>query len=579
MKRLFYFLIVMSCTLWSCGKSDSDIDDPNNPDNPDNPANVTLDISTTDLTFEASGGQKKFTIYCNSDWTITNNSTWCKTDVTNGNGNKTIIVTANPYSETEDQNTNLTIKAGDKTKVLTVTQKHGDAIILTKDKFDIPQEGDNITIEVKSNIEYQVSIPSQFQSWIKEAVKSKAITTKSFNFTISANENFDKREGYIVFSSNSLKDTVCIYQAQKNQLILTEDTYNIPAEEKDITVELKTNVDYDVTIPSDAKSWISQVSTKAIRTDQLKFHIAANNESNNRSAKIVIKDKNSDLSEVLEIVQMQKEVALQWEIKATVKPIEEATTINLTFNNPKPNYIDWGDGNISKNITSSQISHNYQIGRSYSLVIKGQGELTELYFSKKQLTFLNVSKCTKLDRLLCNENQLTSLDVSGCISLTQLVCGRNQLTSLDVSKCTKLMTLDLGENKLTSLDISKNKALTHLDCCWNNLTGALNISKYTALNTLKCFTNQLTTLDVSGCSVLTYLECTDNKLTSLDISRCVAIEILHGGYNQFSTSAMNKIYTDLPKREKQSTIYMPNSPYYGDISIAKNKGWTVYTGR
>lgn len=303
MKRLFYFLIVLSCTLWNCGKSDSDVDDPNNPDNPDNPTNVTLDISISDLTFEAKGGQKEFTIYCNSDWTITNNSTWCKTDATNGNGDKTIIVTADPYSETEDQNTNLTIKAGDKTKVLTVTQKHGDAIILTKDKFDVPKEGDNITIEVKSNIEYQVSIPSKFQSWIKQAVKSKAITTKNFSFTISANEAFDKREGYIVFSGNSLKDTVYVYQAQKNQLILTENTYNIPAEWKDITVELKTNVDYDVTIPNDAVTWLFQVTTRAIRTDQLKFHIDYNKGANNRSAKVVIKDKNSDLSDTIYITQ------------------------------------------------------------------------------------------------------------------------------------------------------------------------------------------------------------------------------------------------------------------------------------
>lgn len=303
MKRLFYFLIVLSCTLWSCGKGGSDIDDPNNPENPDNPTNITLDISTTDLTFEAKGGQKEFTIYCNSDWTITNNSTWCKTDATTGNGDKTITVTANSYSETADQNTNLTIKAGDKTKVLTVTQKHGDAIILTKDKFDVPQEGDNITIEVKSNIAYQVTVPNQFQSWIKQAVKSRALETKNFSFTISANENFDKREGYIVFSGNSLKDTVYVYQAQKNQLILTEDTYNIPAEGKDIAVELKTNVDYDVTIPSNAKSWFSQITTRAIRTDQLKFHIDANTGNTNRSAKVVVKDKNSDLSDTIYITQ------------------------------------------------------------------------------------------------------------------------------------------------------------------------------------------------------------------------------------------------------------------------------------
>lgn len=346
MKRLFYFLIVLSCTLWSCGKSDSDVDNPNNPDNPDNPTHVTLNISTTDLTFEANGGQKEFTIYCNSDWTITNNSNWCKTDVTNGNGDKTITVTTDPYSETEDQNTNLTIKAGDKTKVLTVTQKHADAIILTKDKFDVPQEGENITIEVKSNIEYQVSIPSKFQTWIKQAVRSKALETKTFSFTISANENFDKREGYIVFNGNSLKDTVYIFQAQKNQLILTEDTYNIPSEGKDITVELKTNIDYEVNIPNEATSWLSQITTRAIRTDQLKFHIDFNKGANNRSAKVVIKDKNSDLSDTIYISQLPLgEIKLSpkvFNIEAVGDDISTILTTNVDYEVLIPyQYQDW----------------------------------------------------------------------------------------------------------------------------------------------------------------------------------------------------------------------------------------------
>ena len=138
MKRLFYLLMMLSCTLWSCSKSDGSIDDPDDPDNPDTPTNVTLDISVSDLVFEAEGGEKEFTIYCNSDWTITNESEWCKTTVNQGNGDSKIIVTVGVYSEMEDRNTNLTVKAGNITKVLTVTQKDGDAIILSKDKFDIP---------------------------------------------------------------------------------------------------------------------------------------------------------------------------------------------------------------------------------------------------------------------------------------------------------------------------------------------------------------------------------------------------------------------------------------------------------
>jgi len=300
-------MVVLSCTLWNCSKSSGKIDEPDDPDNPENPTEVTLDISTSDLVFEAKGGEKEFTIYSNADWTITNESEWCKTDVTEGNGYGYVVVTVDAYSEMEDRNTNLTIKAGDKTEVLTVTQKHGDAIILSKDKFDVSQEGGEITIEVKSNIEYQVSIPNQFKSWIKETPETRAVTTKSFSFTISENETYEKREGYIVFSGNSLKDTVYVYQAQRNQLVLTEDTYNISSEGEDIEIELKTNIDYEIIIqPSEAASWISRITTRVIRTDKLNFHIEANTESNNRSVKIVIKDKNSELADMVVVNQAAK---------------------------------------------------------------------------------------------------------------------------------------------------------------------------------------------------------------------------------------------------------------------------------
>ena len=46
--------MMLSCTLWSCSKSDGPIDDPDNPDNPDAPTNVMLDISVSDLVFGAS---------------------------------------------------------------------------------------------------------------------------------------------------------------------------------------------------------------------------------------------------------------------------------------------------------------------------------------------------------------------------------------------------------------------------------------------------------------------------------------------------------------------------------------------
>ena len=336
MKRLFYLLMMLSCTLWSCSKSDGPIDDPDNPDNPDAPTNVMLDISVSDLVFGAEGGEKEFTIYCNSDWTITNESEWCKTTVNQGNGDSKIIVTVGVYSEMEDRNTNLTVKAGNITKVLTVTQKDGDAIILSKDKFDIPEEGGNVTVEVKSNIQYEVSIPSQFQNWIKHEPETKAITIKNFTFTILENKEYEKREGYIVFNGNSLKDTVHIYQtADPRTLILSKDTYNISSAKESIEVELKSNVDYSISIPSSASHWIKLLETKAIRTDKIYFEIEENTTYDNRSAQVFIKDKNSSLCDTLYINQLQQNALIlsqkQYEVLAGGEQISIEVQSNIDY--------------------------------------------------------------------------------------------------------------------------------------------------------------------------------------------------------------------------------------------------------
>ena len=218
---LRYVIIFLSTTLTfffsSCGK-DSGTDDPNNP-NGNGGEQTTLTISPNELTFKSEGEEKAFAITSNSAWIITNPSTWCKINPTQGNGNSTITAIADPSEEYDDRNFNLTIKAGETTKVVTVTQKKKDAIILTKEKYDIPTEGDNITVEVKSNITYSTIIPAGHNEWIKQVETKqlgRGLETKNLNFQISANPTTNKREGIIVIKDNSssLADTIHVYQAQ-----------------------------------------------------------------------------------------------------------------------------------------------------------------------------------------------------------------------------------------------------------------------------------------------------------------------------------------------------------------------------
>ena len=301
-------LIQLSSFFIGCGK-DNGTDDPNNP-NGNGGEQTTLTISPNELTFKSEGEEKTFSITSNFDWIITNPSTWCKINPTQGNGNSTITTIADPSDEYDDRNFNLTIKAGETTKVMTVTQKKKDAIILTKEKYDIPTEGDNITVEVKSNISYSTIIPEEHNEWIKQVETKqlgRGLETKNLNFEISANPTTDKREGIIIIKDNSssLADTIHVYQAQKNELILTQDTYNVSSEGENINVELRSNVDYEVIIPEDVKDWVTRITGRSSRVDNLIFNIEANPTYDNRSAKVIIKDKNSELADTLNINQTQ----------------------------------------------------------------------------------------------------------------------------------------------------------------------------------------------------------------------------------------------------------------------------------
>lgn len=373
MNKFIFSFILLATFFISCGK-DSGTDDPNNP-NGNGGEQPTLTLSLTELTFKSAGEEKTFTITSNSNWTITNPSTWCKIDPTQGNSNTTITAIADPCEEYDDRNFNLTIKAGEITKVVTVTQKKKDAIILTKEKYDIPTEGDNITVEIKSNITYSTIIPEEHKEWIKQVETNqlgRGLETKNLNFEISANPSTDKREGIIVIKNNSssLADTIHVYQAQKDELILTQDTYYVSSEGENINVELKSNVDYDVIIPEDVKDWVTQITNRSSRVDRLIFNIAQNQTYDNRSTKVIIKDKNSELADTLYINQTQLNALIltqsTYEIPAEGQNIKVEIKSNIKYEFIIPDKtIEWIKQIQSRALTTNIINLSISENTSY----------------------------------------------------------------------------------------------------------------------------------------------------------------------------------------------------------------------
>lgn len=302
MKKLFLFAL---SAMMICSCSDNKTELPIEEE-------IWLYVSPNDLILSEDNPTTQIYIETNGQWRITGIPSWCECIPSQGDYDAVVSINITPEDIYEDQNANLTITAGDKTELISITHKKKNALILSKDKYAVPLEGGNISIEVKSNIAYKIIIPDDFSSWIEEmsaSSKTRALQSRIHTFKIADNLKVPKdRDGYIIVDGGDLKETIFIFQNYENKLILNQDNYILTSEQQSLDIELQTNIDYDVKIPNDAQSWIRQVATRAMRTDKLHFEIAENTTAATRNTEIIIRDKNSDLEETIKVSQKPKGV-------------------------------------------------------------------------------------------------------------------------------------------------------------------------------------------------------------------------------------------------------------------------------
>ena len=173
-------------------------------------------------------------------------------------------------------------------------------------------------------------------------------------------------------------------------------------------------------------------------------------------------------------------VTLSADAQALKKIIEEQKKAGATVSEDlqdKAQY-SWDDEGTLISITWNKV------GLAGKMDLGSFAGLKSVSFNNNAITELDVTKCTKLQKLLCNGNQLTKLDVTKCPELINLQCNKNQLSKLDVTQCAALETLWCNRNQITSLDMSKSTELVNLYCDRNSLT-ELDLTNCTKLETVE----------------------------------------------------------------------------------------------
>ena len=390
MKKVLFMLAMLTCIFASC--SDGGSEDPVNPTPKPEEVKyeITIDSSiiSNGVSFDAKAGENSISFTTNGNWTLTvasttNGATWCKASAASGaKGSATVKFTVEENTDYEDRSVSVTIKVGTASKTFTITQKSADALLVTTNKLEVAQEGGNIEVEVKANIDYQMEISETAKGWISE-VSSRALKSYKHTFTISTNEEVEKREGEIIFKSGDKVETVKVYQAGGAILLLTQDEFTVSDAGEMITVEIKSNIEFGVQMPD--VDWIDdEASSRGMSSHTLNYYITPNEGYDTRSAEIIFFDKNSDLQDTLKVIQAQKDAIVisktEYSISVEGGTLDFEVSSNVGFDIEIS--VDW-----IKQVTISRGLENKQLHFTVdeNTELEREGTITFIYGNIKQV--------------------------------------------------------------------------------------------------------------------------------------------------------------------------------------------------
>ena len=158
-----------------------------------------LSLSDLAVNFEASGSlEKNISVTSNVDWTVSCPDAWVTVSPASGTGNGSFKVTVTANDKFEARSSTVTVKAGDKTASVKVSQLSlSPSILVNPTTLEIDALGGTASVEVTANSPWTVTVPEDC-GWIAAEPASGEGNAK-VTLTVAASDVRAVRNAVITF--------------------------------------------------------------------------------------------------------------------------------------------------------------------------------------------------------------------------------------------------------------------------------------------------------------------------------------------------------------------------------------------
>ena len=173
-----------------------------------------LIISNNDIVVSDDGGIVEFNIQSNVNFSVSApNVDWVRAITTRGLTTHKLQYEVDPNTTYDSREAKIIVTntENNKSETITITQAQKDAIVLAKSMYEFDIEGGELDLEVQTNVDLNVTISDDAQSWIHQ-IETRGLETKTLYFNIDACDENISRSATITITGGNATQEISIKQ-------------------------------------------------------------------------------------------------------------------------------------------------------------------------------------------------------------------------------------------------------------------------------------------------------------------------------------------------------------------------------